>query len=147
MTKPEKALSYFKNSYNCSQSVFVAFADEFHLPETQCLKIACAFGAGMGRQQFTCGAVTGALMALGMKFGKGFDDNDSQKLITYQKSVTFFKEFKQMHGSLNCKELLNNLDIQDDSDYQKIVDLKLFDLRCKRYVEDAVKIADKILQS
>lgn len=147
MTKTDKALSYFKNNYNCSQSVFVAFSDDFNIPESQCLKIACAFGAGMGRQQHTCGAITGALMALGMKFGKDIEDDDSQKIKTYKKTITLFEEFKKIHGSTNCKELLNNLDFKNDADYQKMIEMKIFDNKCNKYVEDAVKLTDKLINS
>ena len=66
MTKSETALDYFRNKFNCSQAVFAAFGPAYGLSEDSCLKIGCAFGGGMGKQQLTCGAVTGALMALGL---------------------------------------------------------------------------------
>ena len=75
MKKSEKAVEYFRNKFNCSQSVLTVFSNEYGLSENDCLKMACAFGGGMGRQQQTCGAVTGALMALGLKYGKGINDH------------------------------------------------------------------------
>jgi C_GCAxxG_C_C family probable redox protein len=65
MKRTEQAENYFSNHFNCSQSVLSAFASDLRLSIDNSLKVACAFGAGMGRQQHTCGAVTGALMAIG----------------------------------------------------------------------------------
>ena len=79
MTQKEDATIYFADTFNCSQAVFTVFGKEQGLTEDQCLKIGCAFGGGMGRQQYTCGAVTGALMSLGLHFGRGLNDNISKK--------------------------------------------------------------------
>ena len=54
MTKSEKAVTLFSQGFNCSQSVLTAFCSEFNISENECLKIACAFGGGMGRRQLTC---------------------------------------------------------------------------------------------
>ena len=102
MTRSEKAVNYFSNKFNCSQSVLTAFGPDFELNEDTCLKISCAFGAGMGRQQHVCGAVTGALMALGLKYGKAINDDDSKKMHTYSKTNEFLNEFSKNHGSINC---------------------------------------------
>jgi C_GCAxxG_C_C family probable redox protein len=67
MDRSEKALEYFDNKFNCAQSVLIAFAAELGLSDNDSLKVACAFGGGIGRQQLTCGAVTGAAMALGLR--------------------------------------------------------------------------------
>lgn len=64
MERQVKALKYFRNKFNCSQSVFTVFGTDHGLSENDCLKTSCAFGAGMGRQQLTCGAVTGALIGI-----------------------------------------------------------------------------------
>jgi C_GCAxxG_C_C family probable redox protein len=145
MNKSEVAAGYFKNNFNCSQSVFTAFGPEYGISENNCLKIACAFGAGIARQQYTCGAVTGALMAIGLKFGKGIQDDNSKKMETYQKSLMFLSEFKKRHGSVLCKELLNGLDMNNPDDAKKIEDLRLFQTACLGYVKDAVEITESLI--
>jgi len=75
MTRQEAATLYFADTFNCSQAVFTVFGKEQGLTEDQCLKIGCAFGGGMRLQQYTCGALTGALMAIGLHFGRGLNDN------------------------------------------------------------------------
>jgi C_GCAxxG_C_C family probable redox protein len=145
MTKAEKSAQLFTNHFNCSQSVFAVFAPDFGISEDNSLKIACAFGGGMGRQQHTCGAVTGALMALGLKYGKALHDDESKKKETYVKVNEFFNEFRKVNGSVNCKDLLDGLDMKIPDDFKKIEEQKMFDTRCKKYVEDAVHIVEKMM--
>jgi C_GCAxxG_C_C family probable redox protein len=146
MTKSEQAIEYFKNSFNCAQSVFTPFGRESGIPEDQCLKIACAFGAGMGRQQYTCGAVTGALMALGLHYGKGMGDDNVKKAETYAKTVELFKAFAEKNKSTCCRELMNGLNMNDPEDAKKIEELDLFRIHCVGYVRDAVEITEQLIQ-
>lgn len=146
MKKAEKAIEYFRNKFNCSQSVLTAFSSENGLSENDSLKVACAFGGGMGRQQLTCGAVTGALMALGLKFGKGIDDPEEKKQLTYAKTREFFEEFTKIHGSTNCIELLDGLNMTDPEDQKEIMERNLFVINCERYVADAVNITEKLIK-
>lgn len=146
MDRSEKALSHFDNKFNCSQSVLVAFADELGLTEDESLRVACAFGGGIGRQQHTCGAVTGAAMALGLKFGKGRNDEDEKKLQTYDKTIELFNKFASLNGSTNCRRLLNDLDMRDEDDLSLIKEQNLFHTSCRKYVADAVKITEQIFQ-
>jgi len=146
MNKSEKAVEYFRNKFNCSQSVFTVFGTEQGLPEDVCLKISCAFGGGMGRQQLSCGAVTGALMVLGLRYGKAKNDPEEKKQFTYSKTREFFEEFIKLNGSVNCRELLNGLDMNDPVDHNKIMEQKLFDIKCEKYVSDAVTITEKIVK-
>lgn len=146
MKKTDKAIEYFRNKYNCSQSVFTVFGTDFNLPENECLKVACAFGGGMGRQQHTCGAITGAMMALGLKYGKGLNDSEDKKQLTYAKTKELFAEFIKLHGTTNCRELLNGLDLNNHEDHEKIIEQKLFDINCEKYVKDSVLIIKKIMK-
>ncbi len=147
MERSEKALEYFDNKFNCAQSVLSAFADELGLTEDESLRVACAFGGGMGWQQLTCGAVTGAAMALGLKFGKGKYDDDDKKLQTSNNTVILFEEFTKLNGSNSCRSLLDNLDMRDEAEYKVIVAKNLFHTNCRKYVADAVMIAEKIINN
>jgi C_GCAxxG_C_C family probable redox protein len=146
MKKADNAIEYFRNKFNCSQAVFTVFGTEYGLTENECLKAACAFGGGMGRQQFTCGAVTGALMVLGLEYGKGINDNEEKKQLTYLKTRELFAEFTKLNGSINCRELLNGLDLNDTEDHKKIMEQKLFDINCEKYVADSVIIIEKLME-
>ncbi len=145
MNKSEKALEIFDNSYNCAQSVLTVFATDMGITKDESLRIASAFGGGMGKQQHTCGAVTGAAMVLGLKFGKGENDEDSKKQFTYDKTVEFFNEFSKLNGSTNCRKLLNDLDMNNENDRQKIMEQDLFHNSCRKYVADAVEITERMI--
>jgi C_GCAxxG_C_C family probable redox protein len=145
MTKSEKAVQYHRDHFNCAQSVLAPFGPDFGISEDDSLKISCAFGGGMGRQQHVCGAVTGALMVLGLKYGKALNDDESKKQFTYAKTNEFFAEFKKLHKSINCKELLNGLNLRDAEDYKKIQELNLFETHCTKYVADAAMIVEKFI--
>lgn len=144
MTKQQQATGYFRNRFNCSQSVFTVFGTVYGLDENDCLRCSCAFGGGMGRLQLTCGAVTGGMMALGLKYGKALNDPEDKKTLTYQKARELMDEFKKIHGSVNCRELLDGLDMNDPDDHKKIIERGLFEKRCERYVEDAVSIVERL---
>lgn len=146
MDKTTKAIDYFRNKFNCSQSVLATFGPEYGLSEDDCLKIATAFGGGMGRQQHICGALTGALMVLGLKYGKGLNDPEEKKRYTYQLTNELFDEFKKVNGSENCLELLDGLDMNNPDDNKKIVERNYYDIRCEKYVSDAVNILAKIMK-
>ncbi len=75
--KTQIALEKFAEGYNCAQSVAYTFAAECGLTEDAALKLSCAFGGGMARTQEVCGAVTGALLVLGLLHGRGARDDRS----------------------------------------------------------------------
>lgn len=145
MTKSENATLFFSDTFNCSQAVFASFGQDYGFSEDQCLKIGCAFGGGMARHQMTCGAVTGALMAIGLEFGRAADDLYSKTGVTYDKSKELFEEFIKRNGSINCKELLGGLDMNDPKDQIKIQQAELFQTNCMKYVLDAVEITEGII--
>lgn len=146
MDKTRQAIDFFRNKFNCSQSVLAAFGPEYGLSEDDCLKIATAFGGGMGRQQLVCGAVTGALMVLGLRYGKGLNDPEEKKRYTYQLAKAFIDDFKRLNDSANCLDLLDGLDMNNPDDNKKIAERNYFEVRCEKYVSDAVNILMKIME-
>ena len=79
--KIEKAKDLFARKFHCSQAVFAAFAQELGITEEQALKIGACFGSGM-RKGEVCGACTGALMALGLKFGQSNENDMDSRMKT-----------------------------------------------------------------
>lgn len=144
MDKKDKALEYFRNHFNCSQAVFTVFGTDHGLSENECLRTACAFGGGMGRQQLTCGALTGALMGLGLRYGKAAGDAEDKKTDTYAKARELFSEFMKINGTVSCKELLRGLDMNDPEDHKKIIELNMFEILCEKYIADSISITEKL---
>lgn len=136
MTRIDDAVQLFLNGYMCSQAVFAAFSEEFGLPKEQALKIGACFGSGM-RKGEVCGACTGALMALGLKYGESKPDCD-------EVCNAFLDEFKKENGSFICRDLLN-CDISTKEGVEYALENNLFKELCPLMVESAAKITEKII--
>ncbi len=100
----------------------------------------------MGRQQLVCGAVTGALMAIGAMRGKALHDPEAKKQETYTLTREFCEAFIKKHGSLNCRDLLMGLNMRDPEENRKIKEQGLTETHCTRYVADAVEITEELLR-
>ena len=93
MDHVSKAVQYFEKGFMCSQAVFASFAEQFGITGKQALQIGACFGGGM-RKAEVCGACTGALMVLGMKYGQ-FDENDLESRAAQSaKASEFLDKFK-----------------------------------------------------
>ena len=106
-TYAQKAMALFKEGYNCSQSVFLAFADKYDMDRSTALKLSSSFGGGMGRLREVCGAVSGAVMVLSMKYGYDDAKADKEKKALYKKVQEVLGGFESEVGSIICRELLN----------------------------------------
>lgn len=143
MTKADRALELFSDNFNCSQAVFTAFASDFGIDEELALKIGTSFGGG-ARNGEICGAISGALMVLGLKYGHYQSDNNEQKSRAYAIAVEYTKRFKELTGSIVCRDLLGyDLTIPEDMAYIK--EKNLFKEICPRMVKSAVEVLEGIL--
>ena len=73
-SKAQIASERFAEGYNCAQAVMFAFSEDCGLSPDLALKAACGFGGGMGRKQEVCGAVTGAILVLSLRQGRGIQE-------------------------------------------------------------------------
>lgn len=139
----DKAQEYFSNNFNCSQAVFTAFATEIGIDEELALKIATQFGGG-ARKGEMCGAVSGALMVLGLKYGHCHSDNAEEKARAYRISEDFMNRFILKNGTVVCRELLG-YDISLPEDMKKIKELNLFKTTCPEMIKCATEIVDEMI--
>lgn len=144
MTHIEKAKDLFGRKFHCSQAVFAAFAEELGITEKQALKIGACLGSGM-RKGEVCGACTGALLALGLRFGQADEEDIESRLKTNEVTDRFLAEFKKENGSYMCKELLG-CDLSTEEGIKAALKKKLFTEFCPKMVESATKIAEDILE-
>ena len=145
-THSELAMAYFKEGYNCSQSVFLAFCDEYGLEFEMALKISFSFGAGMGRLREVCGAVTGMFMVAGMIFG--YTDPKDQVLKTehYKRIQYLSKKFEERNNSIICRELLG-LGAGKDSPIPELRTVEYYKKRpCVEMVGTAADIMNKYIE-
>ncbi len=142
MNKVDIAKSKFSEGYNCAQSVLIAFANEAGIDEITAKKIALGFGAGMGRLQNTCGAVTGAYMVISLIHSEktGIELLSSEKV--YQLIQEFTKEFIEINSSTNCREILA-YDINTEEGRAEAKENNYFITKCQKYIEDSIKLLDE----
>jgi C_GCAxxG_C_C family probable redox protein len=144
MTKADDALASFNSGFTCSSAIFSAFSEELELDNETAKKIACGFGAGISKTGNICGAVSGAIMVIGLKYGKTKLGDDAATEKTRALTRQFIQEFAAKNGSVNCTELLGyNLSKVDE--YEKAREKKLFVTKCPELVRDAAAILEKIL--
>lgn len=137
--KATKVMEERKGS--CSQAIFATYGEHLGLGKVDfdtCMKIASAFSGGIAATGNVCGALTGALMALGLKYGS---DPDPFKINVVSRKI--LDEFELLNGTTICRELINH-DLLTQEDLKKAFETGAFD-NCPKYVEDVTKILDKLL--
>ena len=145
MSIADRAVACFDEGFNCSQAVFSAFAPQLGLDRVTALKVAGAFGGGMGRMGETCGAVTGALMVIGLKYGQTTGEDKAAKEKSYELVKQFAERFKARNrGCLTCRELLG-ADISTPEGMQKLREKQAFTTMCPKFVRDAAQIVEELL--
>jgi len=112
----KRAMDFFKKGYNCSQSVFMAFADQFEMDEMTAARLSSSFGGGMGRLREVCGSVTGMFMVAGMLYGYDDPEADKAKAEHYQRIQELAALFTKQNNSIICRDLLG-LEKQGPDDY------------------------------
>ncbi len=139
-----RAVACYGSGFSCSQAIFSTYAERLGLDKRTALKVSGAFGGGMARMGDTCGAVTGAFMAIGLKHGNTELEDEVSKAKTYALVREFVERFKARHSSIVCRELLG-CDVGTPEGKQMFDEQGLKDTRCKKFVEDAAKILEEIL--
>jgi C_GCAxxG_C_C family probable redox protein len=145
MNCAERAADSFARGFNCSQSVLAAYAEQFGLTEEQALKVAGGFGGGMGRMAETCGAVTGAIMVIGLKFASTTPGDMQGKENAYAVVREFVHRFKGRNVTVLCRELLD-CDISTPEGMKRAQQEKLIKKCCPKLIQDAAEILDQLIE-
>lgn len=141
MSRVDDAVALF-DRFNCAQSVFAACGAANGLDEKSCLIVSGAFGGGMARMGETCGAVTGALMALGVRYGEAMaTDPDQARGPLYDRVSTFVDAFKARHGSITCREL-TGCDLRTPEGRAQFSARDLHHSLCRNLVASAVELVE-----
>jgi C_GCAxxG_C_C family probable redox protein len=140
----EKAVTCFDDGFNCAQAILSTYGPLFGVARPEGLRIAGAFGAGMGRLGETCGAVTGAFMVIGLMHAKTLPEGDAEKEEAYALVHEFRKRFLERNKSIACKVLLQ-CDLSTPVGLRYAVDTNLVKTRCPKFVRDAAEILEDLI--
>jgi C_GCAxxG_C_C family probable redox protein len=144
MNKKKHSVALYKEEFCCAQAVFSTYARHWGMDPEIFLKIGEAFGAGIGGMASICGAVTGAIMAIGLKYGRTRPEDEEKKQKTRTLVKEFVKQFEKRNDSIECKQLLG-VDISIPGGRELAEEKGLIDTLCPKLVEDAVDILDGLL--
>ncbi len=114
------------------------------MDEQTAFRVACGLGGGCGRLGLTCGAVTGAFLVIGLKYGKMKADDNDAKEKTYAFVQEFSEQFLERNKSLNCTELLG-CDLGTPEGRVKVKEQNLLTTVCEKVVRDAAEILEEVL--
>jgi C_GCAxxG_C_C family probable redox protein len=142
--RSKRAVADFNSGFNCAQSVFASYAEDFGINRKDALRISCGLGGGMGRKQEICGAVSGAVLLIGCKHGKTSAEDTVSTDITYKLVREFSDRFAAKHGNIICKKLLG-CDLLSPEGQKTFKDQNMKESKCNLYVNDAVEITEGLL--
>ena len=142
----DKACDLFAGGLNCAQSVFVAFCDVTGMDKETALKISSSFGGGMGRLREVCGTCSAMFMIVGLLYGLGEGYTFEDKAEHYKRVQELAAQFKEVHNSIICRELLKGLKVTSDPTPERRTE-KYYKVRpCIKFVRTASEILDKYLE-
>ena len=149
-----EANELFRSGFNCSQAIVAVFSEEHGFPAETAIRMAYPFGRGMGGCGCTCGALTGAMMVIGMKYGvagqpemksgaAGQDETDNKKLAR-EKTRRLIEFFENEHGTTLCNDL-TGLDQRKLNGPELMAMLPHFHSRCQKFLETVVTFLEEEL--
>jgi C_GCAxxG_C_C family probable redox protein len=144
MDRAETAAEIMRKGLNCSQSVVKAFASELGVPEDAAVKMAASFGGGMGRHGYVCGAVSGAAIVIGSKFGNCDPADTAARDKAYAAVGSLLEKFQAEHGTVLCRELIK-FNLRNPEELKRAREQGVFANQCPVFVRSAAKILEEIL--
>ena len=144
-TKSEKAVELFYTGYNCAQSVFCAFCEDFGMDFETGLKLSSSFGGGMGRLREVCGAVSAMFMIAGLKYGYTEPNNDTVKQAHYRRIQKLAEDFEEKHKTIICREILGLPKGKDSPVPSKRTEEYYAARPCEKCIADAARIIEKFI--
>jgi len=148
----EKVARYFQERpsnfpkgrpYNCCESVLLALSEYLGVESDLVPRIATGIGAGFSLNGFTCGSISGAAMAIGLKYGR--KSNKENPKDTWKRVDGFIEAFKKKFGAVTCREL-TGLDVKTAEGMREYL-RSVHDYACTERVKFAVRKAIEILES
>jgi len=144
MNKVDLALDGLKSGYSCSQSVFSVFAEKLGLDKEASLKVSSAFGGGIAGMGETCGAVIGALMALGLKYGSSEPSKKHEDQEIHRYAEAFLSRIKSKNGTITCREILG-VNVAIPEEFKMAKEKGLFEKKCPPIVKLSIEIAADLI--
>ncbi len=143
LDKGEQAKAFFKEGYNCSQAVALAFCDEIGIERRKLLRMVSSFGGGMGRLREVCGAVSGMFFVAGALYGYDDPKDTQAKKEHYARIQELAAQFQAETGSIVCRELLG----LEGRDHSPVPSERTAEYYKKRPCQEMVAMAARLMET
>jgi C_GCAxxG_C_C family probable redox protein len=140
------AAGYAGEGLLCSEAVLMALSECLGVSSEIIPRIATGFGAGIGREGEVCGALSGGVMGLGLRFGRSTVENEEGERRPYWFSTELGARFREQLGHVRCEDLLG-LDLSRVEDVQAYHERGLWETICLEIIEVATGLACDILMA
>lgn len=142
--RADEAVSMFLQGYNCAQSVLACCGRDRGIPRELAIRVGQAFGGGIGKTGNLCGALTGALMVVGMKVASLEASDSASKARAHQLAQSLMSQFAARNGTLLCHDLIG-CDLRTSEGQKQFADNDTIHKVCAKVVRDAAEIAENLL--
>lgn len=141
----KRAEQFAEKGFLCSEAVLLALSEAQNIKSEIIPRIATGFGAGISRHGEVCGALSGAVMGLGLRFGRSQVSETPQDTSPYQFGQTMVNLFASRFGHIRCRDILD-LDISSDEGVKKYREQNLWESKCRELIRIATELAFDLLQ-
>lgn len=141
MTKADIATQEYQGNYNCSQSTFAVFVEDYGLDQKTAFRIGAGYGGGCHYGE-VCGSVLAGCAIVGLKYGNDEPDPE-QYSYCRDKTREFMEKIRDHFGTATCSGLLG-IDMVDPEGREKAREQGLFDTRCKEIVKYVVETLESL---
>ena len=134
----KQAVSHFEEGYNCAQSVLLTMQKFWNVENPLEPKVGTAFGGGIGRCGSLCGALTGGVIAIGLRYGTNkpvFEEREK----AYSLALEFYNRFKKDCGGVLCRDLIG-YDLTNPEELENARNSNAFMNKCIHFIEKAIEV-------
>jgi len=136
----EKGDRLHKEGFNCAEAVLRIVADEWDIRDRFIPRVATGFGGGLGRQGYICGALSGGVITIGLRYGRDMGGDTAARDKSYAMVRKLFKRFREEFGSVHCRELVG-VDLTTPEGLERLK--AIWQERCARFI---VRTAETVLE-
>ena len=142
----EQAVAMFKDGYSCAQSLLGVYGPWLGMEREVALRLAAPLAGGISRTDGPCGAATGAILVLGLKYGHSHPDDEAGADRIRGLTQEFLRLYKERKNSTMCTDILGaNLSVPADLD--RVEAEELYDVSCPDAVRTAAQLLEELLNT
>lgn len=126
-----------RNAFGCAETTFIALKHAYGLDDPMDASAAMAFNGGIAYRGSTCGAITGAALAVGLLAGQRVDDHLAAKRVARGLVAGLMDAFEAEYGATDCRDLIG-YDLRAPGQHEAFIASGTWRDRCMGQIEAGV---------